>query len=53
MDTFDDSVAVADNDECFRDGDVQAWRTAIGGFLSFIASIGHLCGGSVFQIDPN
>ena len=40
MDTFDDTVDVADNNEHFRDGGVQAWRTAIGGFLSFIASIG-------------
>lgn len=49
MDTFDDTVAVADNDDGFPDGGVQAWRTAIGGFLSFIASIGYLSGGSVFQ----
>ncbi|GFF59335.1 monocarboxylate transporter 1 [Aspergillus udagawae] len=33
----------------FPDGGVQAWRTTLGGFLSFIASIGFLSGGSLFQ----
>lgn len=41
--------AAADCDEFFPDGGVQAWRTALGGFLAFIASIGFLSGGSVFQ----
>lgn len=39
----------ADNDGTFPDGGIQAWRTALGGFLAFIASIGYLSGGSVFQ----
>jgi MFS family permease len=38
----------AGSDELFPDGGVQAWRTALGGFLAFIASIGYLSGGSVF-----
>lgn len=33
----------------FPDGGVNTWRTAFGGFLAFIASIGFLSGGSVFQ----
>ncbi|KAL5358537.1 major facilitator superfamily domain-containing protein [Aspergillus floccosus] len=33
----------------FPDGGVQAWSTTLGGFLCFIASIGFLSGGSVFQ----
>lgn len=33
----------------FPDGGAKAWCTALGGFLSFIASIGFLSGGSVFQ----
>lgn len=41
--------AAADSDESFPDGGVQAWRTALGGFLAFIASIDYLSGGSVFQ----
>ncbi|KAE8156095.1 major facilitator superfamily domain-containing protein [Aspergillus tamarii] len=41
--------APTDNGEIFPDGGVQAWRTALGGFLSFVASIGFLSGGSVFQ----
>jgi MFS family permease len=43
-----EDVAVG-SDEPFPDGGVQAWRTALGGFLAFIASIGYLSGGSVFQ----
>lgn len=42
-------AATATSDESFPDGGVQAWRTALGGFLAFIASIGYLSGGSVFQ----
>ncbi|KAB8262253.1 major facilitator superfamily domain-containing protein [Aspergillus pseudonomiae] len=41
--------AITDNSDSFPDGGVQAWRTALGGFLSFVASIGFLSGGSVFQ----
>ncbi|KAB8199938.1 major facilitator superfamily domain-containing protein [Aspergillus parasiticus] len=37
------------NDADFPDGGVNAWRTALGGFLAFIASIGFMSGGSVFQ----
>ncbi|KAE8345145.1 hypothetical protein BDV24DRAFT_171083 [Aspergillus arachidicola] len=37
------------NDAGFPDGGVNAWRTALGGFLAFIASIGFMSGGSVFQ----
>jgi hypothetical protein len=36
-------------DVYFPDGGVNAWRSAFGGFLAFIASIGFLSGGSVFQ----
>jgi MFS family permease len=46
-DTLEENAA--ENEESFPDGGVQAWRTALGGFLSFIASIGYLSGGSVFQ----
>lgn len=46
---FEAAVALAENDESFPDGGFQAWRTALGGFLSFIASIGYLSGQSVFQ----
>ncbi|KAE8132842.1 major facilitator superfamily domain-containing protein [Aspergillus pseudotamarii] len=38
-----------ENGEILPDSGVQAWRTALGGFLSFVASIGFLSGGSVFQ----
>ncbi|OGM40774.1 monocarboxylate transporter [Aspergillus bombycis] len=41
--------APTDRGESFPDGGFQAWRTALGGFLSFVASIGFLSGGSVFQ----
>ncbi|KAK5800701.1 hypothetical protein VI817_002913 [Penicillium citrinum] len=37
------------SDADFPDGGVDAWRTALGGFLAFIASIGFMSGGSVFQ----
>ncbi|KOC09519.1 monocarboxylate transporter [Aspergillus flavus AF70] len=37
------------NDADFPDGGVNAWRTALGGFLAFVASIGFMSGGSVFQ----
>lgn len=37
------------DDAHFPDGGVKAWRTALGGFLAFIASIGFMSGGSVFQ----
>lgn len=37
------------SDAHFPDGGANAWRTALGGFLAFIASIGFLSGGSVFQ----
>ncbi|KAF5858093.1 hypothetical protein ETB97_004901 [Aspergillus alliaceus] len=41
--------AATENVENFPDGGIQAWRTVLGGFLSFIASIGFLSGASVFQ----
>ncbi|KAJ5825431.1 hypothetical protein N7474_002569 [Penicillium riverlandense] len=41
-------LAIQD-DVIYPDGGVNAWRTALGGFLAFIASIGFLSGGSVFQ----
>lgn len=41
-------LAIQD-DVHFPDGGVKAWRTALGGFLAFIASIGFMSGGSVFQ----
>ncbi|KAL2840090.1 major facilitator superfamily domain-containing protein [Aspergillus pseudodeflectus] len=41
--------AVAVNADAFPDGGAKAWFTALGGFLAFIASIGFLSGGSVFQ----
>ena len=34
----------------FPDGGYKAWFTVLGGFLSFIASLGFLSGFSVFQI---
>ncbi|KAL3439961.1 major facilitator superfamily domain-containing protein [Aspergillus insuetus] len=37
------------NADAFPDGGAKAWCTALGGFLAFIASIGFLSGGSVFQ----
>lgn len=40
---------LADDAACFPDGGAKAWLTAIGGFISFIATIGFLTGGSVFQ----
>jgi MFS family permease len=36
-------------EEHFPDGGLKAWCTVAGGFLSFIATIGFLSGGSVFQ----
>lgn len=36
-------------EEYFPDGGLKAWCTVAGGFLSFIATIGFLSGGSVFQ----
>lgn len=36
-------------EERFPDGGVKAWLTVLGGFLSFIATIGFLNGGAVFQ----
>lgn len=33
----------------FPDGGINAWRTALGGFLAFIPSIGFMSGGSIFQ----
>ncbi|KAJ5218104.1 uncharacterized protein N7498_000203 [Penicillium cinerascens] len=41
-------LAIQD-DVHFPDGGVKAWRTALGGFLAFIASIGFMSGGSIFQ----
>lgn len=41
--------AVAVDTGAFPDGGAKAWRTALGGFLAFIASIGLLSGGSIFQ----
>jgi MFS family permease len=41
--------AVAVDVDVFPDGGAKAWRTALGGFLAFIASLGFLSGGSVFQ----
>lgn len=41
-------IAIQD-DAHFPDGGVNAWCTALGGFLAFIASIGFMSGGSVFQ----
>lgn len=40
---------IAVDADAFPDGGSKAWRTALGGFLAFIASIGFLSGGSVFQ----
>ncbi|KAL5366615.1 major facilitator superfamily domain-containing protein [Aspergillus floccosus] len=40
---------VAVHADAFPDGGAKAWCTALGGFLAFIASIGFLSGGSVFQ----
>lgn len=36
-------------EESFPDGGIKAWLTVIGGFLSFIAGVGFLNGGAVFQ----
>lgn len=45
-----DSIAVGViPEESFPDGGVKAWLTVLGGFLSFIATIGFLNGGAVFQ----
>ncbi|CAG8908894.1 unnamed protein product [Penicillium egyptiacum] len=40
---------VIQDDAHFPDGGVKAWCTALAGFLAFVASIGFLSGGSVFQ----
>jgi MFS family permease len=49
-DETNESLAeLAIQDVYFPDGGVNAWRTALGGFLAFTASIGFLSGGSVFQ----
>ncbi|KAL4890015.1 major facilitator superfamily domain-containing protein [Aspergillus ambiguus] len=45
----DDCGGIIDESAHFPDGGVQAWCTVLGGFLSFIAGIGFLSGGSVFQ----
>jgi MFS family permease len=47
--TNESLAETAIQDVYFPDGGVNAWRTALGGFLAFIASIGFLSGGSVFQ----
>ncbi|KAE8163996.1 major facilitator superfamily domain-containing protein [Aspergillus tamarii] len=33
----------------FPDGGIRAWLTVLGGFLAFVATLGFLTGGSVFQ----
>jgi MFS family permease len=47
--TNESLAGFAIQDVYFLDGGVNAWRTALGGFLAFTASIGFLSGGSVFQ----
>lgn len=37
------------DESLYPDGGVHAWCTALAGFLAFIASIGFMSGGSVFQ----
>jgi len=43
------SVLAIQDEVYFPDGGINAWRTALGGFLAFIPTIGFMSGGSIFQ----
>lgn len=47
--TRDNPAAQSEIELYFPDGGIRAWLTVLGGFLAFVATIGFLTGGSVFQ----